>query len=44
MGKKSSLSDVQRAQIVALYKEGYSKRSISERIKQECSSQCSREI
>ena len=33
MGKKSSLSDVQRAQIVALYKEGYSERSISERIK-----------
>ena len=33
MGKKSPLSDVQRAQIVALYKEGYSERSISERIK-----------
>ena len=33
MGKKSSVSDVQRAQIVALYKEGYSERSISERIK-----------
>ena len=33
MGKKWSLSDVQRAQIVALYKEGYSERSISEQIK-----------
>ena len=33
MDKKLSLSDVQRAQIVALYKEGYSERSISERIK-----------
>ena len=33
MGKKSLLSDVQRAQIVALYMKGYSERSISERIK-----------
>ena len=33
MGKKLSLSDVQRAQIVSLYKEKYSERSISERIK-----------
>jgi len=33
MGKKLSLSDVERAQIVALYKEAYSERSISERIK-----------
>ena len=33
MGKKLSLSDVQRAQIEALCKEGYSERSISKRIK-----------
>ena len=33
MGKKLSLSDVQHAQIVALYKKGYSERSISEQIK-----------
>ena len=33
MGKKSSLSNVQHAQIVALYKEGYSECLISERIK-----------
>ena len=33
MGKKSPLSDVQRAQIVAFHKEEYSERSISERIK-----------
>ena len=33
MGKKLSLSYVQRAQIVALYKEGYSERSISEQNK-----------
>ena len=33
MGKKSSLSDVQRAQIVVLYKEEYFERSISERMK-----------
>ena len=33
MGKKLSLSDVQRAQIMALYKEKYSERSISQRIK-----------
>ena len=33
MGEISSLSDVQHAQIVALYKEGYSERSISEQIK-----------
>ena len=32
-GKKPSLSDIQRAQIVAFYKEGYSERLISERIK-----------
>ena len=32
MGKKSSLSDVRRAQIVALHNEGYSERSISERV------------
>ena len=33
MSKKLSLSDVQRAQIVAFYKEEYSKHSASERIK-----------
>ena len=33
MGKKSTLSDVERAQIMALHKEGYSERSISERVK-----------
>ena len=33
MGKKLSLFDVQHAQIVALYKEGYSEHSISEQIK-----------
>ena len=32
-GKKPSLSDIQCAQIVAFYKEGYSERLISERIK-----------
>ena len=33
MGKKSTLSDVERAQIMALHKKGYSERSISERVK-----------
>lgn len=32
MGKKASLSEVQRAQVVTLHKEGYSERSISERV------------
>ena len=33
MGKNVPLSEVQRAQIVALDKEGYSEQSISEKIK-----------
>ena len=33
MGKKMSLSDVKRSQIVTLYDERYSERSISERVK-----------
>lgn len=33
MGKNVSLSDVERAQIVTLYKEGYSERSICEKVK-----------
>ena len=33
MVKKTSLSDVKRAQVVTLYGEGYSERSISERVK-----------
>ena len=33
MGKKSTLSDVEHAQIMALHKEGYSERSNSERVK-----------
>ena len=31
--EKSTLSDVEHAQIMALHKEGYSERSISERVK-----------
>ena len=33
MGKKSTLSDVEHAQIMALHREGHSERSISEQIK-----------
>ena len=33
MGKKSTLSDVERAQIMALHKKRYSEKSISERVK-----------
>ena len=33
MGKNVPLSEVQRAQIVALHKEGYSERLISEKMK-----------
>ena len=32
MGKKASLSEVQRAEIVTLHKEGYAERAISERV------------
>ena len=33
LGKKSSLTDVQRAQIVALHGEGYTESKISEKLK-----------